>query len=393
VNLSAQIGLITVPQEFTRLCNAILTAEHGDDYRPIDDDRADRGNDGYLKSERRLFAAHCFKRVQNQSIDEAILRKMVGDLGKAIALKREGIWDIGAWTFLCNYKIIEAVAARLTAIGREADVEVSWRGPEELAAGLQKHVYLLEQFPELQGTRLGAQLDEIQDALASLEAVTDDGTPAATPLTRSPRTAEEQRQLLVVRQPGWEYLLFAGVLAQGMRRLEPKERDHELQLARGPRQHLDLQETTKYLSRAFGDLAAVWEPMGRLFQPSAQEQAFGAPGEPGDAARIEHFARRIVDMYEQTLDWGLTMRSLDIADPLKKSVELAARAADQPASDTKRFIEHAIKETDRIPAAIAGPDPTPVNIELSLVLTVDERLMAEFNRELKRATDALADGD
>jgi len=390
MNLPAQIGLITVPQEFTRLCNAILVAEHGDDYLPIDDDKSDRGNDGYLKSQKRLFAAHCFKRIQNQSIEADIRRKMVGDLGKAIALKKEGIWDIGAWTFLCNYKISEAIATRLTAIGREADIDVSWRGPEELAASLQKHEHLLAQFPELQGSRISTQLDGIQGALASLAAATGDGVLETTPLTRSPRTDQEQRQLLVTRQPGWEYLLFAGVLAQGVHRLEPKERDHELQLVRGPRQHLDLQETTRYLSHAFGDLAAVWKPMGPLFQPSAMEQAFGAPGEPGDVARIEHFAQWIVDMYEQTLDWGLAMRSLDVPDPLKKAVELAARSADQPAADVKRFIHHAIEETDRIPAAIAEPDPTPINIELALVLTVDSQLMAEFERELKRATSELA---
>jgi hypothetical protein len=387
MNLPAQIGLITVPQEFTRLCNALLVAEHGDDYLPIDDDRSDRGNDGYLKSEKRLFAAHCFKRIQNQSIDAAVRSKMVGDLGKAIALKNEGIWDIAAWTFLCNYKISEAIAVRLVALGRDAGISVSWRGPDELAAGLGKHKHLLDQFPELHGSRVSAQLDRIQDVLASLATVTGGGTPdETTPLTRSPRTAQEQRQLLIVRQPGWEYLLFAGVLAQNVRRLELKEHDHELQLIRGSRQHLDLQETTQYLSHAFGDLAAVWKPMGRLFEPSTQEQAFGAPGEPGDAARIEHFAQWIVDMYEQTLDWGLAMRRLDVPDPLKKAVDLAAQAANQPASDVKRFINRAIEETDRIPTALATPDPLPVKIELALVLTVDDQLLADFDRELKRAT-------
>jgi hypothetical protein len=35
MSLEAQIQLITVPQEFTRLCNAALAAEYGDDYLPI----------------------------------------------------------------------------------------------------------------------------------------------------------------------------------------------------------------------------------------------------------------------------------------------------------------------------------------------------------------------
>ena len=94
MNLEAQIELITVPQEFTRLCNAVLAAEHGDDFLPIDDDRADHGNDGFLKSAKRVFALHCFKRAQNQGIDILIRRKMLGDLGKAKTLKEQNLWDV-----------------------------------------------------------------------------------------------------------------------------------------------------------------------------------------------------------------------------------------------------------------------------------------------------------
>jgi hypothetical protein len=89
MNLQAQIELITVPQDFNRLCNAVLRAEYGDDFLSIDDDRSDRGNDGYLKSEKRMFAAHCFKRVQNQSLDREIRHKMVTDLRKAVQLNKK----------------------------------------------------------------------------------------------------------------------------------------------------------------------------------------------------------------------------------------------------------------------------------------------------------------
>lgn len=91
MNLEAQIELITVPQEFTRLCNALLAAEYGADFLQIDDDRADSGNDGYRKSVHQVFAVHCFKRVQKQKITEEIRRKMLGDLGKAKTLKEQGL--------------------------------------------------------------------------------------------------------------------------------------------------------------------------------------------------------------------------------------------------------------------------------------------------------------
>src|SRR5262245_46735969 len=130
---------MTVPQEFARLCNAVLRATYGDDFLPIDDDQPDAGNDGYLKSERRMFAMHCFKRVQNQSIEQAIRRKMIGDLGKAIALKNAGVWEVDAWTFVANYPISENIAREVVATGRRASIDVSWRGPAELALALQQH--------------------------------------------------------------------------------------------------------------------------------------------------------------------------------------------------------------------------------------------------------------
>jgi len=145
-----QISLINNPQEFTRLYNAILKAEHGDDFLAIDDDRADRGNDGYLKSECRIYAGHCFKRVQNQSLDSEIRRKMVSDLKKAIALKKSEDWQITAWTFISNYPIVHDIVRDLYDMGREEGIDVAWRGPADLADLLQRHPHLRPRFPILQ---------------------------------------------------------------------------------------------------------------------------------------------------------------------------------------------------------------------------------------------------
>lgn len=132
MNLEAQIELMTVPQEFTRLCNAVLVAEHGDDFLPIDDDRADHGNDGYRKSTRQVFTVHCFKRIQKQAITGEIRRKMLGDLGKAKTLKEQGLWNIDSWTFLANYPIPEEIGREAISLGAKNEIDVSWLGPSFL---------------------------------------------------------------------------------------------------------------------------------------------------------------------------------------------------------------------------------------------------------------------
>ncbi|MDJ0346990.1 hypothetical protein QMK19_37495 [Streptomyces sp. H10-C2] len=134
MNLQVQIELITNPQDFTRLCNAVPQAEHGTYFLTIDDDRADRGNDGYLISEKRMFAAHCLKRIQNQALDAEISSKMMSDLQKAIKLKEQGDREIDSWTFLSNYPIFERISADVVSAGKMAGIDVSWRGQQALDA-------------------------------------------------------------------------------------------------------------------------------------------------------------------------------------------------------------------------------------------------------------------
>src|SRR4051794_33555061 len=180
---------MTVPQEFCRLCNAILRATYGDDYLAIDDDQPDAGNDGYLTPERRMFAMHCFKRVQNQSIEGNIRRKMIGDLGKAIALKVAGLWEIESWTFITNYPISESVARDVVRAGGEAGIDVSWRGPAELAVALQEYAAVRQRFPALQVNEVADQLGAINERV---EGIARDLASEAPNFPGVPKTKEQE---------------------------------------------------------------------------------------------------------------------------------------------------------------------------------------------------------
>jgi hypothetical protein len=59
MSLEEQIAQTVDPTVFTRLCNAVLTMEHGHAYQVIDGTRGDDGNDGWLETERRVFAMYC----------------------------------------------------------------------------------------------------------------------------------------------------------------------------------------------------------------------------------------------------------------------------------------------------------------------------------------------
>jgi hypothetical protein len=383
VDLETQISLMTNPQEFTRLCNAILSAEHNDDFLPIDDDRPDRGNDGYLKSQKRIFAAHCFKRADKQSIDAAIRSKMLGDLGKAIALKREGIWDIEAWTFLSNYPVSDAIAERVVKVGQEAGIDVSWRGPPFLASAVREHG-LQESFPDLHVTQIDTQLTAIKDLLESATLGTEEQVaevpegPFGIPVTQ-----DEQRVLLLRRPPGWEYLLYAGVLQQGLEELAVKWHDEELGMPRGER--LSIEEgALSYLRTEVSRLEALVESVMRVFEPEARERAFGAPGEPGDPVRIENLARHVIRIYEAMLDWAAGLRAVVPPEPYERAFEITASMAHQPILEVRDFVDDVVREMGRIPGYLAGDQEEPLEIHVQLELSIDWEVVAAFGAEMAR---------
>jgi hypothetical protein len=210
-------------------------------------------------------------------------------------------------------------------------------------------------------------------------------------LVRVPRDEAETSTLLDARPPGWEYLLFAGRLMQGRTALRIARREHELAVPSGPYRRLDVDEVTDHLSTEFGHLSWVIEPMERLF--AAQEDAFGAPGESGDAELIEHFADWIVGVYRRLMDWASRIRSVDVPEEFEPAVKLWAHAADASIEEISDFIEATSTRLDEVAFAMAdspsGAQDEPISVELTLTLTVDDALVEEGLAMLRDAVARL----
>lgn len=369
---------MTVPQEFARLCNALLVAEHGDGFLPIDDDQPDAGNDGYLPAEKRMVAMHCFKRVQNQGLESLIRRKMVGDLGKAVALKRVDAWEIEAWTFISNYPVSERVASELVAIGNDADIHVSWRGPAELALMLQSHPSVHARFPQLQVNDISARLGAIQEGVVGLAR---DLKPVPIDPWGIPRTPEQQAGLIAARPACWEYLLFAGALVQGEEALEFDFLDHKLRIA-PEREPLDFHATLRIVRSTFTRSVAYVEPINRAFTREAQKHAFGPLGEHGDVLAIQHLARIVIDTYGSFLQTAEQLRSIDPPQLLRQALTLAIQFLDAPLASVRDFIARTVEEVDRLPEHLARGEP--VTVEIALALEVDSEVLRQYRAEMDR---------
>ncbi|HSD56524.1 MAG TPA: hypothetical protein VLA92_05250 [Candidatus Saccharimonadales bacterium] len=377
MSLQSQIELMNNPQEFTRLYNAVMTIKYGNDFLPIDDDQQDGGNDGYVKSEKRIYAGHCFKRIQKQGINQAILDKMMDDLDKAIKLKKAKRWPIENWTFLSNYPISEEVGQKVFTKGRDEGIEVSWHGAEYFANALHASNEVRAQFPSLIAPDLQVQLDAILKKL--------DGSDNDEPIKWVPTNEHEQALLLAQKPPYWEYLYFASVLLLGKERLELKWHDHTLGHARANGQYVSKEGVGPHIRAVFPQLSMATSSVEGALSEESTELAFGKPGEPGDSKRIEHIATHVVNVYEDMMDWSARLRATVFPDEYEDLVSATAHLADTPVNETRDFITHVVGQVNKIYPHIEGEHKDePLHLNMVLALSIDDEAMARYQKEIKK---------
>jgi hypothetical protein len=323
------------------------------------------------------------------------LELTVGDslnqrINNALARSRFGIVVLSEAFFSKHWpqRELDALTARETVSGQKVILPV-WHGIDT--------AYLAEVSPTL-ADRVGVSTEhglesvarELIRALEQARTAPHDPNrkePVIVSVNRVPRNADEQQELLDARPPGWEYLWFARVLLVGKDGLEVKWRDHELRIGRGPREHFDDElAALGYLRHSTDDMAHAIGPINRVLAPEAQAEAFGAPGEPGDPARIEHVGHAVVRAYEALLDAAGGLRQQAVPSSLEHAFELAAQLANNAVAEIRDFIDRTVAETDRIPAYIADPSPDKPRLEihLDLTLSVDQDVQDQLSTELAR---------
>jgi hypothetical protein len=204
-------------------------------------------------------------------------------------------------------------------------------------------------------------------------------------IDRVPRSPDEEEALLRVRPDGWEYMYFAAVLLRCRNALEPRYRDHELRLARPARRSaLDGAESIRFILGSFPEVRMLTDNVNRVLDAAAQEQAFGAPGDPGDPAQIEHLASRLISVYDGLLNWAARLRSTPVEEVFERMVELTSRFVDGPIRQFRDFVTRVVAECDRLPSLLRTETPEPIVLTLTLKLEIEDGLEQELHAELRR---------
>lgn len=201
-------------------------------------------------------------------------------------------------------------------------------------------------------------------------------------VVRVPRDAREEEQLLLVRPRGWEYLYFAARLLAGRSQLERKYLDHETGYASRTGEVVGIDGMSAYLRRATDDAQDLFSALMRLMEPSVRHRAFGQANAAGDPGRIHHLADRWTAAYEGLLDWSARLRGTSVPGEYRQAVRLLAAMNEEPIAQYRTFVDQIVKNCDEIPAAQAAG--RPLEIILTLTLSISDSVAKEYGRELKR---------
>ncbi|GGN22614.1 hypothetical protein GCM10011609_74960 [Lentzea pudingi] len=193
-------------------------------------------------------------------------------------------------------------------------------------------------------------------------------------ITKAPRTPSDVDALLVERPPAWPYLLFAGVLFQGVDALEAKFRDHLAGYAPRNGSVVDVLDLSAFRHR-HAMLAAITDSVERILSPERRLVTFGLPGDTQNLNpdEVVHTARRLVQLYEELLDWAREVRGTTyVYEQVSKVAGLQARVADGPITATRKLAADFLMLADTLVERLtAGED---VDYEFSLTFTIDPQL-------------------
>jgi hypothetical protein len=191
------------------------------------------------------------------------------------------------------------------------------------------------------------------------------------------------------RPDGWEYSLFAARLEAGAMTALPADatsRGND----RAFQPPLRLNKVLRTLERDNQDAVSAIRGLDTVFDEHAVESAFGAPGAPGDGVRIVELAERLILVYDRMLEWSARAHATTATDDARELVQTHARLLDRPIKQIEDYIDRWITFALDLPRLLAEADgaPQPVEVDMSLKLTIDDTVLDTFNAELARMRSA-----
>lgn len=201
-----------------------------------------------------------------------------------------------------------------------------------------------------------------------------------------PKTPEQFTALLDLRPPGWEYLYFAGLLADGLQKCEPLYRDYLIEYGEPTGATKRGDDATNYLRDQLAQLAHVSEGLETVLSREAQTAAFGVPGEPGDPDRIQHLANRFVDLYRRLLTIASELRgNAYAAEGFRDAARIAARSVSGAVEATRKSVDDLCSNLLNLPERLEAGEN--ISVAINVVWEVPEDAFNGYAEALQRGIE------
>lgn len=188
-------------------------------------------------------------------------------------------------------------------------------------------------------------------------------------------------RLVLEKNEGWEHLLFAELCKSYLDRLDHKKFDLEYGISFNDVVSIDNP------SEVFAWITAQNNEMLKLIRIAttlvndATMKSFGEPGQEGDYRKIQHVCQRLLEVYEQIINWKLSFTALEVNEDFEPILNVLSSFADDPLFKIEEFVNRVHTE---IPAALQSIATNDEQITLDFTFVLESPDVDSFERELKK---------
>jgi hypothetical protein len=204
-------------------------------------------------------------------------------------------------------------------------------------------------------------------------------------ITKVPRDPSAVLELLGIRPPAWEYLLFAARLQQERAAIETKWRDYALGYSMSIGAAIEKEDLLTWAGNMISRMRPVAANIEKVISSQAQEAAFGKLGESGNPDLIDHMAKRLIGLYEQLIDWADDFRAARLPDGTERFQEVGVLFVSQPIATVRQFVDDFTSSIEDALEQRASGKTAAVTTNMTIRFEIDDEVAVEFKKLLAEA--------
>ncbi|EID4333999.1 TPA: DUF4062 domain-containing protein [Vibrio parahaemolyticus] len=186
-------------------------------------------------------------------------------------------------------------------------------------------------------------------------------------------------RLILEKPDGWEYLLFANLCKVYLERLNHKKFDLEYGISFGEVKVIDEpQQVSDWISAQCNEMLKLIRLVTTLVN-NAAIASLGDHGQEGEYQKIQHVCQRLLEVYEQIINWKLSFTTLEVHEDFQPILDVLSGFSDDPIAKIEEFVNRVHIE---IPKAIEQVVQNDEHVSLEITLVLESPDIEGFEREL-----------